>query len=174
MTHHKLFANLPDSRRENNNKGILVTKHALAQCMWGEHTESDGLQNLQQAILTAYSLTHTHVTQYTTNLTSAIYKDSSVWQHTVRNACNDHILPHPLHNPITIFNIHHNSHFTTLIADPYTYSYYDPLNLHPPQHTQSTHTTLKQRYADPAIAPPLLSTTAPTITIKSTPQQTDN
>ena len=73
--------------------------------------------------------THTHVTQYTANLTSAMSRDSTVWQHTITNACQGHILPRPLYNPIPIFNIHHNSHFTTLITDNHTYSYYDSLNL---------------------------------------------
>jgi hypothetical protein len=75
---NNMFASLPDNWREKNKKGTLVTKHALAQCMWGEHTKSDGLQHLQQAILTAYPPTHAHVTQYNTHLTSTISRDSSV------------------------------------------------------------------------------------------------
>ncbi len=62
---------LPSDWREVNPKGTLVTKHILSQCMWGEHTEIDGLQNLQQAILTAYPPTHTqqlHNTPHTSPL----------------------------------------------------------------------------------------------------------
>ncbi len=46
---------------------------------------------------------YTHITQYTAYLTSAISRGSTVWRHAIMNACQGHILPHPLHNPITIF-----------------------------------------------------------------------
>ena len=112
----------PNKWIEVNNKGTPVTKRKLEQCIWGAYTESDGIRNLQHATVTAYPPTHTHVTQYTSHLTSAISRDSTVWRHTITNACQDHILSHPIHNPITLFNIYHNSHFTTLITDNKTYS----------------------------------------------------
>ncbi len=37
---------LPNTWREVNNKGSLITKHIQTQCIWGEHTETDGLQTL--------------------------------------------------------------------------------------------------------------------------------
>jgi hypothetical protein len=129
-----IINSLPDNWEEVNDKGTLVTKHTLLQCIWGHQTETDGLQQLQQAKITAHPPTRTNVTQYTCHLTSAISIDSTVWQHTIRNACQDHILPHPLHNPITIFNTNRNAHYTTLIADHNHYSYYDPLNFPIPQH----------------------------------------
>jgi hypothetical protein len=143
-TIRQMLTSLPYTWREVNNKGSLVTKHTISQCIWGEHTETDGLQSLQQAIFTAYPPTRTIVTQYTPHLTSDINRDSSVWQHTIRNACQDHIFPHPLHNPIAIFNIHHNSHYTTLIADTNHYSYYDPLNFSTPSTAPNIHNTLRQ------------------------------
>ena len=97
-----------------------------------------------------------------------------MWQHTIRNACQDHILPHPLHNPITIFNINHNAHYTTLIADPNHFSYYDPLNFPIPNSASQIHRTLRQWYSNTAIAPPLLHSDAQRVTTKSTPKQTDN
>jgi len=89
------------------------------------------------------------------------------------NACQDHILPHPLHNPITIFNIHHNSHFTSLITDNNTYSYYDPLNYRPAHTTHRIHNTRRQWYSNLPIAPHLLQNSTPKIITKSTPVQTD-
>jgi hypothetical protein len=86
------------------------------RCAWGELTESGSLHTFQQAILTALPPTITTFIQYTTQLTSAICIDNTVWHHTVRNAWQDKILPHSLHNPITIFNTHNNSHFTALIT----------------------------------------------------------
>jgi hypothetical protein len=57
--------------------------------------------------------------------------DNTVWRHTVRNACQDQILPSPLFNLITVFNIHNNPHFTILISNNNTYYYYNSLNLRP-------------------------------------------
>jgi hypothetical protein len=65
----------------------------------------------------------TTVTQYTTHLISAIFMDSTVWRHNIYNAYQEHDLPHPLFNPITIFKIHNNNHFTTLITNDHTYKY---------------------------------------------------
>ena len=90
------------------------------------------------------------------------------------SACQDHILPHPLHNPITIFNLHHNSHFPTLVTENYTYSYHDPLNIRPLHTTHNMHNTLRQWYSDLLIAPPLIHNPTPTIITKSTPMQTDD
>ena len=72
------------------------------------------------------------VTQFTTHLTFAIYMDITVWRHTIQNACQYQNLPHPLFNPITVFNIHNNSHFSTLITNNHTYYYYVSLSLRPP------------------------------------------
>ncbi len=147
------ITSLPNNWREINNKGTPITNHTLLQCIWGNHTETDGLHTLQQAIITSHPPTHTNVTQYTCHLTSAISIDSTFWQHTIRNACQDHILPHPLHNPVTIFNINRNAHYTTLIADHNHYSYYDPLNFPIPHTASQIHNTLGQWYANTDIAP---------------------
>jgi hypothetical protein len=69
---------LPDTWREVNDKETTVTKYNLKQCVWGAHAKSDILQNIQQAIITSYPPTPTHVTQYTTQLTAAICNDSTV------------------------------------------------------------------------------------------------
>jgi len=89
------------------------------------------------------------------------------------NACQDHILPHPLRNIIAIFNIYHNFHFTTLITDN-TYSYYDPLNFRHPHTTRRIHNTLRQWYSNLPVAPHLLPNPTPTIVTKSTPLKTDS
>ena len=108
---------LPGSWREVNNAGNPFTKRHLEKCTWGALTESDSIQNPQQAIITSYPPLYTHVKQFTANLAATICNDSSFWHHTIRNAYQDHILPHQLHNPTTIFIIHHNDHYTILITD---------------------------------------------------------
>jgi hypothetical protein len=134
----KLIQQLPDQWSGTNATGTPITKKQLIQGSWGELKETDSLQSFQQAIIASFPPPTTNVTQYHAQLTSAICRGSSVWQHTIYNACQDKNIPHPLFHPITIFNIHHNSHFTTLITNNQTYYYYDPLNLHPPQATGST------------------------------------
>ena len=61
-TLNRMVTTLPDNWGEVNDKGTLITKRILLQCIWGEHTETDGLHNLQQAIVTTYPPTHTNVT----------------------------------------------------------------------------------------------------------------
>ena len=80
--------------------------------------------------------------------------DNTVWQHAIHNACQDQTLPDPLFHPTTIFNIHHNSHFTTLITNNNTYYYYDSLNLQLPPAVDKIHGTLRQWYMGLHIAPP--------------------
>ncbi len=155
-TIRNIVNSLPNNWNEVNAKGTHITKHTLLQCTWENQTEVDGLQIFQQAIITAYPPGHTNVTQYTCHLTASVSIDSTVWQHTIRNACQDHILPHPLHNPITIFNINRNTHYTTLIADHNRYTYYDPLNFPIPHTTRQIHNTLGQWYTHYEGAPPLL------------------
>jgi hypothetical protein len=135
---------LSDDRTTHNYRGSRVTKRQLLHCTWGEHTESDNLQFFQQAILTTLPPSTTTITQYTTFLTSAICMDNTVWQHNIHNACQDQTLSHPLFNPITIFNIHHNNQFTTLITDNHTFYHYDLLNLRPPPAINQIYNTLRQ------------------------------
>ena len=99
--------------------------------------------------------------------------ENTVWQHTIRNACQDQVLPHSLFNPITMFNIHHNSHFTSLITNNHAYYYFDSLNLRPPPAINIIHNTLRQWYSGLEISPPLLHKETPLTHIQSTPQQTD-
>jgi hypothetical protein len=70
--------------------------------------------------------------------------DNTVWRHTIQNACQDQVLPHPLFNPITIFNTHNISQFTTIITNNHTYHYYDSLNLRPSPAINMIHNTLRQ------------------------------
>jgi hypothetical protein len=149
-----LIQALPEAWSSCNARGAQITKQQLTQCTWGQLKELDSLQEFQQAILTTIPPPTDTVTQYHTHLTSAISSDNIVWQHTIQNACQNQILPHPLFNPITRFNIHHNSHFTSLITNNQTYYYYDSLNLQPPPTIHMIHNTLRQWYTGLTTAPP--------------------
>ena len=96
-------------------------------CTWGEHSDIDSIQAFQRAITTRYPPPHSGVTQYTTHIKSTLTTHCSVWTQAINNAYDDNILPHPLHNTITIFNIHHRNNFTTLVTNNHTYQYYEPL-----------------------------------------------
>ncbi len=82
-------------------------------------------------------------------------------------------MAHPLYNPVLIFNIHSNSPITTLITNNDTYCYYDSLNFQAPHAIHRIHNTLRQWYASLPITYPLLNHVTSSITIKSTPRQTD-
>ena len=135
--------------------------------------ETDDSHTLQHVKLTSYPPKHPNVTQYTSHLTSYICKDISVWQHTILNACEDHIHPHPLQNLITIFNIHYCGHFNTLATDNHAYHHYDPLHNRPPPSAKHIHSTLRQLYSNTYIAQPILHPDTPHINIASMLRQTD-
>jgi len=139
----------------------------------GELKESDSLQTFQQGILTTLPTPTTDtVTQYTAHLTSAICIDSSVWRHTIQNAYQDQVLPHPLFKPSTIFNIHNTNHFTTIITNNHTHYYYDSLDFRPPTAIHRIYNTLRQWYSGLEVAPPLLRQDTPNTHTHSTPHQT--
>jgi hypothetical protein len=156
--HHikTLIQSLPDDWAAYNARGSLVTKRQLPQSAWGEFKESDSLHAFQQAIMIVLPPLTTAVNQYTTHLTSAICMDNTVWRHTIQNAYQDQVLPHPLFNPITIFNIHNNAHFTIFVTNNNTYYHYESLNLRPPPTINKIHNTLRQWYSRLDVAPPLL------------------
>ena len=58
-------------------------------------------------------------------------------------------LAHPLLNPITIFQLNHNSHYTTLITNNTSYYHYDGLYLPNPLTTTSIHNKLREWYTTP-------------------------
>jgi len=68
-------------------------------------------------------------TQFDTALSRSITQRHPTWTKGIKNTITQNFLSHPLQNPITVFQIYHNSHYTTLITDNINYHYYDGLNL---------------------------------------------
>ncbi len=97
---------------------------------------------------------------------------SSIWRHAIRSSCNDDYLPRSLHTDTAIFNIHHNSHYTTLIATDTSSYYYDSLNYPTPPLVKHIHRTLEEWYEDLPMSH-FLTSQYPQVIIKSTPRQTD-
>jgi hypothetical protein len=116
-----LIQNLPENWTTNKAAGATITKSDLIPCTWGEHSDTDSTQAFQRAITTRYPPAHSRVTQYTTYITSPLTTDYLVWTQAINNAYDDNTIPRPLHNPITIFNIHHRYNFITLITNNHTY-----------------------------------------------------
>ena len=90
-----LINHLPSTWQATNHKGIPLNKTMLQRSSCGELREADGLQALQQTILTAHPPPNHTVTQYTTYFTTSMSMGSSIWRHAIQNACNDDHLPHP-------------------------------------------------------------------------------
>ena len=169
-----LIKSLPEEWAAHNDCGLLVTKRQLLHNVLGELKESDSLQAFEQAILTTLPPSTTMITQYTTHFTSDICMDNTVRRHTIQNACQDQVMSHTLFNPITIFNIHNNAHFTALVTNNHTYYYYESLNFRPPHGINKIHNTLRQWYLGLEVAPTLLRQDTPNTHIQCTPQQTDS
>ncbi len=137
----------------------------------GSYKDDHCVLTFQQAII---SIRHypRSVTQYDTLLAQSIVDQNDVWIRQVTNPLTGERLQHPLQNDITILQIHHAKHYTTLITDKDIYYYYDGLGLTIPNTISHLHENLRQWYGD-TTKPPVLRQVAPTIHTPYTPQQTN-
>ncbi len=110
-----------------DSSGIEKRKYDLFRCVWGEMKEGESILAFQVAILKKYPPRSPSVTQIDTLLTSSLASDMRVWRRGVKNFIFKEVLPIPLCNPITIFQIYTSSHFTTIIIEHDQYYYYDSL-----------------------------------------------
>jgi len=141
-----LIQSLPDDWAAYNDRGSFVTKRQLLQSAWG------GTQGIRQPSGTPTS--HPNNVPATNHYGHSIHNPPHFCHlHGQHGMATHHPKPLPRPsptptyvNPITIFNMHKNNHFTTLITNNHTYCYYDSLNLHPPSTINMIHNTLLQWY----------------------------
>ena len=163
---------LPEGWNSTTITGEIINKQQLQRCKWGALKDNLCIRQFQRAIILAHP-PHAPVAQFDTLLTTSIHQGSDVWERRVVNTLDDNILPHPLCNQITIFQIFHNHHFTTLVTDNHTYYYIDSLHLPPPPSVYALHQRLRRWYAHQEHIPEVLTHDTPHIQILETPTQTD-
>jgi hypothetical protein len=123
--------NIPDNWEWRNPIGNSITKRQLHNCKWGAYKTDDEILDLQKAILLSCPPPDKH-TIFGTLLTTHLAGGGGTWDNRIINQLDGSILEHPLQNRITIFQLYHSQHFTTLITDGTNYHHYDPLKGPPP------------------------------------------
>ena len=162
--------NIPDNWEWSNPIGNRITKRKLQHCKWGAYKTDEEILELQQAILLSCPPPEQH-TIFGTLLTTHLTGGGGTWDNRIINQLDGNPLLHPLQNRITIFQLHHSQHFTTLIADGMNFHHYDSLKGPPPPPAKELINIIRQWYIQHPQSPPQKT---PHVSIKSTrtpPQQ---
>ena len=138
---------------------------------WGSYKDDHSVLTFQQTILSIRPFPQ-NVTQYDTLLAQSIVNQNDVWIRQVTNPLTGEPLQHPLQNDITIMQIFHAQHYTTLITNNHRYYHYDGLGLTVPNTISHLHEHLRQWY-NTSIKPPVLGQQVPEVHTPYTPQQTN-
>ena len=109
---------------------------------WGSYKDDHNVLTFQQAIISTRPFPQ-NVTQYDTLLAQSIVDQNDVWIKQVTNPLTRERLQHPLQNDITILQIYHAQHYTTLIIDKDKCYYYDGLGLTVPNTISHMHEHLR-------------------------------
>jgi hypothetical protein len=138
---------------------------------WGSYKNDESIHNFQLAIIQTRPLPHL-VTQYDTQLTNALAAYADVWTQNIHNTVQNTNLDYPLKNPITILQIFHPAHYTTLITEKNKYFCYDILSMHIPTPVNKLHARLRKWFSLTFLLP-TLTPEIPNIATSYTPQQQD-
>ena len=165
------ITNIPAHWEWTNLRGNKITKRQLDQSKWGSHKNDDDILSFQTAILLSYPPPGMH-TVFGSLHTTNVVTGGGAWRTHIVNQLDGSLLTHPLENPITIFQIYHSHHFTTLITDANTYHHYDSLKGSPPLSAKKLVKYINQWYIQ---HPQPLPHRRPGISIQSkkTPPQCD-
>jgi len=115
----------------------------MTQC--GAYKDDHSVLTFQLAILSTRQHANT-ITQFETLLAESIVNHNDVWARQVTNPLTKERLRHPLQSIITIMQIYHSQHYTTLITDNDRYYHYDGLGLPVPHTTMHLHNHIRQWY----------------------------
>ena len=156
--------------------GNRKSKTDLIRCAWGQHKEAESILGFQVAILKKYPPRSRSITQFDTLITGNAYYDGVIWKKAVKNFIFKEVLPSPLCNRTTIFQIYKDSHFTTLLAEGGQYYFYDSMkkNAPIPEVVPKIHSALRTWYVDnKQPKPSILENPDPSVITESCPLQVD-
>jgi len=136
----KVIQDLPATWQSHNLKGDNITKRMLKKTSWGAYRDDHNILAFQHAILSTKPHPQT-ITQYDTQMAQSSVQHNDAWTRRINNPLIDTQLLHPLQNSITMIQVYHAQHYTTLITDNNKYYYYDILSLttSPTHCTKPTH-----------------------------------
>jgi len=147
---------------------IVITKRQLLMSQWGSYRDDQSISDFHPAIMLSKPPPNL-VTRYDTQLANAVVANNDVWTKNIHYAVHNTSLQHPLQNPITIMQIFHEAHYTTMITDNNKYYHYVSLRLPIPYPVNKLHTRLMTWYAQTPL-PDSLAPEIPYITTSYTPQ----
>jgi hypothetical protein len=136
--YNTVIHHLPKGWTATNERGNVVTKRQLEMAQWGFYKDDHIVLTFQQAILSTRQHPQT-VTQYDTLLAQYILDHNDVWNGQVTNPLTEERLQDPLQNDITIMQIYHAQHYTTLLTNNDRYYYYDGLGIAVPNTVSHLH-----------------------------------
>ena len=171
-----LLNKLPEDWIGSDEFGNKKSKTNLIRYAYGEHKEAESVLGFQVAILQTYPPRSRSITQFDTLLTTYAYYDGLIWKKAVKNFIFKEVLTSPLCNRTTIFQIYHDSHFTTLLVEDDQYYYYDSIKKDAPipAVVPKIHSALQAWYVDnKQPKPSILENPDPDIIKESCPLQID-
>ena len=127
-----MIEKLPKNRIGTGASGIEKRKINLLCCAWGQMKKGESILGFQVTIHKKYSPRSRSVTPIDTLLTSNIVLDMRIRRRGVKNSIFKEVLPSPLCNPITIFQIYTSIYYTILLVENDHYYYYDSLGKNKP------------------------------------------
>jgi hypothetical protein len=176
-----LIKKLPEDwtgRDKTSKKNKKKEKQDLVRCVYGQVKEGESVLAFQVAILEKYPSLNESITQFDTLMTSSAYYKGMVWEKKVKCFIFKQVLPSPLCNKTTIFQIYEDWHFTTLLVEDNQYYFYDSYSKDAkiPAVAIKIHSHLRSWYAkhNDLPTPSLLEKPDPYIIQESCPLQLDN
>ena len=172
-----LIKKLPEKWTCKDKSGNVKRKYDLVRCAYGEHKEGESVLAFQVAILQKYPPRSKSVTQFDTLITGNCYSDGQIWKKAVKNFIFKQVLPSPLCNKTTIFQLYKDSHYTVLLVEDDQYYFYDSFkkNAEIPPVVPKLHATLREWYGDHKLIPKpsILENLVPHIIQEDCPLQID-
>ena len=138
----EIIRQLPVGWAATNERGNKVTKRQLEVAPWGAYKDNYNVLTFQLAILSTRYHANT-ATQFNTLLAQSIVHQNDVWTRQIKNPLREERLRHPLQNNITIMQIYHSQHYTTLIKDNDRYYHYDGLGMSVPHTVTHLHNHIR-------------------------------
>ncbi len=138
---------------------------------WGAYKDDHIVLTFQLTILSTKQHANT-VTQFDTLLAQCIVDQNDVWTRQITNPLTEERLRHPLQNNITIMQIYHSQHYTTLVTYNDRYYHYDGLGMPVPHTVTHLHNHIRQWYGS-SPKPPALQDELPAVLTPFSPQQKD-
>ena len=177
-----LAQSLPNDWTSVTPIGKTIRKQRLLSCIWGEFKDDESVLSFLKDILLAFPPESGCPAIFDTpNVESIADNRNTIWHRGVHSITHPNGLPHPLASQLTIFQIHEELHYTTLIYDENGAHHYNSLtSTGLPSKVNHIRKRLNRYYSDRAATNPgenngtaTLTDLTRTVRSMTSPSQTD-